>query len=174
VGKRVARDADGWSERSQSGHHRGNRGVAALATAGVAGAVGGLVGDAAETVFGSGLTSDITQHGGTLSTTFHHPFYDITQAAFVDAQNLKPGDDLQTPTGEAVVTSVRLYHANTVTYDLTIGNLHTYYVLAGSTPVLVHNCTTDEEGYPFRPAGERDGVGFGVNAPDFGPVWQRG
>jgi RHS repeat-associated protein len=84
-------------------------------------------------------SSDVTQHDGTLTTTFHHPFYDITQAAFVDAQNLKPGDELQTPTGYAVVTGVRLYHANTVTYDLTIGALHTYFVVAGDTPVLVHN-----------------------------------
>ncbi len=86
----------------------------------------------------------VTEHGGTLTTTFHHPFYDITQAAFVDAQYLKSGDQLQTPTGYALVTSVRLYHANTVTYDLTIGALHTYYVVAGDTPVLVHNC---EVGY---------------------------
>src|SRR5439155_3396305 len=41
------------------------------------------------------------------------------------------------------VDSVRLYHATQATYDLTIGGLHTYYVLAGSTPVLVHNCGLD-------------------------------
>ncbi len=94
------------------------------------------------TVASPGLTdaSDAAAHGGTLITTFTHPFYDITQAAFVEAQNLTSGDELQTPTGGAVVTSVRLYHANTVTYDLTIGALHTYYVVAGDTPVLVHNC----------------------------------
>jgi RHS repeat-associated protein len=86
------------------------------------------------------VSADAAQHGGTLTTTFHHPFYDITQAAFVDAQNLKSGDRLQTPTGYAVVTSVHLYHANTITYDLTISALHTYYVVAGDTPVLVHNC----------------------------------
>ena len=80
-----------------------------------------------------------TEQGGTLTTTFHHPFYDITQAAFVDAQNLEPGDELQTPTGYAVIDTIHRYHANTVTYDLTIGNLHTYYVVAGDTPVLVHN-----------------------------------
>jgi hypothetical protein len=74
-----------------------------------------------------------------LTTTFHHPFYDETQSAFVDAKDLKPGDVLQTPTGTAQVTGVRLYHANTTTYDLTIGTLHTYYVEAGSTLVLVHN-----------------------------------
>ncbi|MDF3301636.1 LamG-like jellyroll fold domain-containing protein [Streptomyces tropicalis] len=77
---------------------------------------------------------------GHLTTTFHHPFYDETRSAFVEAKDLKPGDVLQTPTGTTEVTGVRLYHANTTTYDLTIGSLHTYYVLAGETPVLVHNC----------------------------------
>jgi RHS repeat-associated protein len=78
--------------------------------------------------------------GAHLTTTFHHPFYDETQSAFVEAKDLKSGDVLQTPTGTAEVTGVRLYHANTTTYDLTIGTLHTYYVEAGDTPVLVHNC----------------------------------
>jgi hypothetical protein len=49
------------------------------------------------------------------------------------------GDVLQTPSGTAQVTGVRLFHANTTTYDLTIDGLHTYYVEAGDTPVLVHN-----------------------------------
>ncbi|MFI1167099.1 LamG-like jellyroll fold domain-containing protein [Streptomyces sp. NPDC020801] len=80
-----------------------------------------------------------------LTTTFHHPFYDETQSAFVEAKDLKPGDVLQTPTGTTEVTDVRLYHANTTTYDLTIGTLHTYYVEAGATPVLVHNCGDDDE-----------------------------
>ncbi|MFF7213164.1 LamG-like jellyroll fold domain-containing protein [Streptomyces sp. NPDC008238] len=75
-----------------------------------------------------------------LTTTFHHPFYDQTQSAFVEAKDLHASDVLQTPTGTAEVTGVRLYHADTTTYDLTIGTLHTYYVEAGNTPVLVHNC----------------------------------
>ncbi|MEU9450647.1 polymorphic toxin-type HINT domain-containing protein [Streptomyces sp. NPDC048277] len=79
-----------------------------------------------------------------LTTTFHHPFYDETQSAFVEAKDLKAGDVLQTPTGTAEVTRVRLYHAHTTTYDLTIGTLHTYYVEAGTTPVLVHNCDDGE------------------------------
>jgi hypothetical protein len=80
-------------------------------------------------------------HGGTLTTTFHHPFYDRTQAAFVDAEALRVGDELQTPDGgTATVTGLRLYHATQTTYDLTVGGLHTYYVTAGTTPVLVHNC----------------------------------
>ena len=80
-----------------------------------------------------------TTSSSVLTTTFHHPFYDETQNSFVQAENLHPGDTLQTPTGTARVTAIHLYHANTTTYDLTIGTLHTYYVLAGSTPVLVHN-----------------------------------
>ncbi|MER7309884.1 Teneurin-1 [Streptomyces griseoluteus] len=99
-----------------------------------------------------------TTHDAHLTTTFHHPFYDETQSAFVEAKDLTPGDVLQTPTGTTEVTGVRLYHANTVTYDLTIGTLHTYYVEAGTTPVLVHNCGTGTgpggpalEGDPYSP-----------------------
>jgi hypothetical protein len=68
-----------------------------------------------------------------LQTTFHHPFYDETRSAFVEAKDLQPGDVLQTPTGTTEVTGVRLYHENTSTYDLKIGSLHTYYVEAGNT-----------------------------------------
>jgi hypothetical protein len=74
------------------------------------------------------------------STTFHHQFYNITREAFVGASELKAGDQLQQSAGSpAVVESVRLYHAKIFTYDLAISGLHTYYVLAGETPVLVHN-----------------------------------
>ena len=82
-----------------------------------------------------------TAAGSTLTTTFHHPFFDITQAAFTEADNLHTGDRLQTTDGgTATITNLRLYHQTTTTYDLTIGGLHTYYVLAGPTPLLVHNC----------------------------------
>jgi hypothetical protein len=88
----------------------------------------------------AGLTALAVATGGTLTTTFTHPFYDITQASFVEADHFHAGDVLQTPAGEAEITSLHLYYASTVTYDLDIGALHTYYVAAGSTPVLVHNC----------------------------------
>ncbi|MCZ1000447.1 polymorphic toxin-type HINT domain-containing protein [Streptomyces mirabilis] len=101
-----------------------------------------------------------TAQSAHLTTTFHHPFYDETQSAFVDAKDLRTGDVLQTPTGTAEVTGVRLYHANSTTYDLTIGTLHTYYVEAGSTPVLVHNanavakCGRAAPGYQYRGASQ--------------------
>ncbi|MFI5676910.1 LamG-like jellyroll fold domain-containing protein [Streptomyces cellulosae] len=91
--------------------------------------------------------SGATMQDAHLTTTFHHPFYDETRSAFVEAKDLEPGDVLQTPTGTTEVTGVRLYRANTTTYDLTVGSLHTYYVLAGATPVLVHNCEGSIEGH---------------------------
>jgi hypothetical protein len=74
-----------------------------------------------------------------MTTTFHHPFYDRTQSAFVEAAALNAGDELQTPTGTAVVKSKRAYHTTAVTYDLTVDGLHRYYVLAGAVQILVHN-----------------------------------
>ncbi|MEU5260408.1 polymorphic toxin-type HINT domain-containing protein [Amycolatopsis sp. NPDC021455] len=76
-----------------------------------------------------------------MTTTYHHPFYDVTRGAFVEAVDLQVGDRLQTADGgEATVEEVTPYHSTEVTYDLTIDELHTYYVYAGDTPVLVHNC----------------------------------
>jgi hypothetical protein len=48
---------------------------------------------------------------------------------------------LKTAPGAAVpVTSVLIWHHQHLTHDLTVATTHTYYVLAGATPVLVHNC----------------------------------
>jgi hypothetical protein len=78
---------------------------------------------------------------GKLTTTDHHPFYVVNRAAFVEAAHLRPGDRLQEPGGQtAEVLTVHRYIATAVTYDLTINGLHTYYVQAGETLVLVHNC----------------------------------
>ncbi|MGW2722748.1 LamG-like jellyroll fold domain-containing protein [Streptomyces sp. NPDC001492] len=113
------------------------------ASAAVLGALSGGHGHgdapATQPVAAVSTVSEATAQDAHLTTTFHHPFYDQTQSAFVEAKDLKPGDVLQTPTGTTEVTGIRLYHANTTTYDLTIGSLHTYYVEAGDMPVLVHN-----------------------------------
>ena len=67
--------------------------------------------------FGHGVAQGATSdaQGAHLTTTFHHPFYDETQSAFVEGKDLKAGDVLQIPTGTAEVTGVRLYHAYTTT-----------------------------------------------------------
>jgi hypothetical protein len=43
--------------------------------------------------------------------------------------------------------ALHAYTAEMVTYNLTVDNLHTYYVLAGGVPVLVHNCRGGSEIY---------------------------
>jgi hypothetical protein len=116
-------------------------------------AAAGHVRAKAPTVAGS--VAGVAVHGGTVTTTFHHPFYDQTQAVFTDAEYLHAGDVLQTPAGTAQVTGVRLFHANTTTYDLTIDGLHTYYVVAGDTPVLVHNINS------ACPTGSQVGINSG-------------
>jgi hypothetical protein len=129
--------------------------AAAWSSSDVAPAAGSLAQASAATA--SVTSAAAAVGGGTLTTTFTHPFYDITQAAFVDAQYLHLGDRLQTPTGTAAVTDLHLFHADTTTYDLTIGALHTYYVLAGTTPILVHN--SDGCGATPRDGGTHDGNG---------------
>ena len=89
-----------------------------------------------------GAAAPASADTSTLTTTFHHPFYDVTQAAFVDAVDLHPGDQLQTADGTtAQVTTVRAYHQTEITCDLTIDGLHTYYVNAGTT-ALRYSSTT--------------------------------
>ncbi|MGX9920953.1 polymorphic toxin-type HINT domain-containing protein [Streptomyces sp. NPDC002248] len=75
-----------------------------------------------------------------ITSTDNHPFWSPNRHAWVDAANLVAGDTLITPTGSSVqVVETRHYLRTQRTYDLTVDRTHTYYVLAGDTPVLVHN-----------------------------------
>ncbi|MFD7083922.1 ricin-type beta-trefoil lectin domain protein [Streptomyces sp. NPDC059918] len=76
----------------------------------------------------------------TLHTTSKHPFWDTTTRTWVPAEALVPGHELTTPDGHPVrVVEVRRTPGEAIRYNLTVDGLHTFYVLAGSTPVLVHN-----------------------------------
>ncbi|MDH6113512.1 RHS repeat-associated protein [Kitasatospora sp. MAP12-15] len=75
-----------------------------------------------------------------ITSTSNHPYYDVTAHTWQNAGDLRPGDLLQTPDGgTATVMATRSYTDPQITYDLTVDDVHTYYVLAGITPVLVHN-----------------------------------
>ncbi|MFJ5229290.1 RHS repeat-associated core domain-containing protein [Kitasatospora sp. NPDC088391] len=75
-----------------------------------------------------------------LVSTSNHPYWDETTQEWTLAADLRPGDDLRTTSGTVRVESLRSYRsAPTSAYNLTVAELHTYYVLAGSAPVLVHN-----------------------------------
>ncbi|MCX5607576.1 LamG domain-containing protein [Streptomyces sp. NBC_00047] len=77
----------------------------------------------------------------TIQTTKHHQFYETTQNAWTQAGDLKAGQKLQNGDGApTAIVEVKSYTAEHITYDLSVEDLHTYHVLAGATPVLVHNC----------------------------------
>ncbi|WP_229068507.1 polymorphic toxin-type HINT domain-containing protein [Actinoplanes sp. DH11] len=76
-----------------------------------------------------------------VQTTHNHPFWDRTTRQWTDADSLKTGHQLQTTESAPVtVAGKRTFTGSQWMRDLTVANVHTYYVLAGTTPVLVHNC----------------------------------
>ncbi|MFI9563406.1 polymorphic toxin-type HINT domain-containing protein [Streptomyces rishiriensis] len=94
----------------------------------------------------------------TLHTTSEHPFWDSTTRTWVPAAGLTPGHALTTPDGRTIrVLKVQPTPGTATRYNLTVDRLHTFYVLAGSTPVLVHN---------------RCGSGDGTTKPAY--VWHAG
>ncbi|MFE1199740.1 polymorphic toxin-type HINT domain-containing protein [Streptomyces olivaceoviridis] len=76
----------------------------------------------------------------TLRTTSLHLFWDDTTHTWVQAGKLKPGHLLNTASDMHVrITAIKRRVGSADMYNLTVSDLHTYYVLAGATPVLVHN-----------------------------------
>lgn len=75
-----------------------------------------------------------------LTATYEHPFWSSSANRWVNSGDLTPGTTLLTEDSKTVtITANKPYDQHARTYNLTIDNLHTYYVLAGQTPVLVHN-----------------------------------
>jgi RHS repeat-associated protein len=101
----------------------------------------------------------------TLKTTAHHPFWNDSTDTWTDAADLTAGDVLRTTkAGEKVtVQKVRAHTGNRTMNDLTVEGTHTYYVLAGVTPVLVHNCDTV---YRNLHPGENPADGLVAKNPD--------
>ncbi|MFD4524187.1 polymorphic toxin-type HINT domain-containing protein [Streptomyces sp. NPDC058470] len=89
-----------------------------------------------------------------LTATHEHPFWSPSEGGWVEAGSLTTGMTLLTDTGDTViVTGNRGYTQHATTYNLTVDDLHTYYVLVGKTPVLVHNSSCSV-GSVTGPAGE--------------------
>ncbi|WP_340385415.1 RHS repeat-associated core domain-containing protein [Streptomyces sp. SS7] len=78
-----------------------------------------------------------------LVATVTHPFWVVSEQAWIKAGDLEPGMTLRTPSGDTVeLTANRHFDKRQRTHDLTITGIHTFYVLADVTPLLVHNCPT--------------------------------
>lgn len=85
-----------------------------------------------------------------VSATEGHPFWVADSQEWVDAGQLETGQWLQTSAGTWVqITALRAHEATTTVHNLTVEDLHTYYVLAGATPVLVHNCNKNQGIYEY-------------------------
>ncbi|MFJ8750205.1 polymorphic toxin-type HINT domain-containing protein [Streptomyces sp. NPDC102441] len=83
-------------------------------------------------------TADIT-------ATEHHPFWTVDPALWTNATDLTPGNWLRTSAGVRVqVERVSKWTAPQKVHNLTVARLHTYYVIAGETPLLVHNAKRDK------------------------------
>jgi len=90
------------------------------------------------------IVTDDEGRSSTINTTANHPFWDATAHQWQLAGQLRAGHELRTAnTTRARVVAVIEFPAARHMFNLTVTDIHTYYVLAGKTPVLVHNtCPT--------------------------------
>ncbi|OJF10724.1 hypothetical protein BG844_30460 [Couchioplanes caeruleus subsp. caeruleus] len=85
-------------------------------------------------------TQDSAGRRGSIHTIQNHLFWSQSTKEWTEAKDLRPQTELRTTSAEQVhVTDVQTHDGVQTMYDLTVSNIHTYYVLAGTTPVLVHN-----------------------------------
>jgi hypothetical protein len=85
--------------------------------------------------------ADVTvDSGAVLHTTQEHRFWNATTRQWTEAARLRAGDSLRSSTGAApTVAAVQAFSGDRVMYNLTVADLHTYYVMVGGSSVLVHN-----------------------------------
>ncbi|UUU31641.1 polymorphic toxin-type HINT domain-containing protein [Streptomyces sp. CA-210063] len=99
------------------------------------------------------LSFETTDGTDSLVTTTTHPFWSDSEDAWVEAGDLQPGMTVRAADGSRVpVVKVRDFAERQRTFDLTISDIHAYYVLAGEKPLLVHNssfvCKDGPNGWP--------------------------
>ncbi len=95
----------------------------------------------------------------TIHTTAEHPFWIPERQQWIDAGTVRPGDYLgaQASQDPVKVGTVSTFIGRRTMYNLTVADLHTYYVLAGTTPVLVHKAVLSQF---RRVAGITYGIGM--------------
>jgi hypothetical protein len=108
----------------------------------------------------------------TVRTTQNHPFWNDKAKQFVAAAALlgavlfgaqaTTAESATAATTSPVVESVQNYTGDRIMYDLTVDEIHTYYVIVGTTPVLVHNnnaewCPLSGDGYHSTDPGDELG-----------------
>ncbi|WP_433230023.1 polymorphic toxin-type HINT domain-containing protein [Micromonospora sp. CA-248260] len=105
--------------------------------------VGLIVGDGHKNLVEVTVDTDGAKgdESGSVIATDGHPFWVADLKKWVPATDLEPGQWLRTSAGTYVqIEAVRAFTPERRVHNLTVEGIHTYYVLAGTTPVLVHNC----------------------------------
>jgi len=84
---------------------------------------------------------DLHVGGGSIKTTEDHPFWNQTDGEWQQASNLDPGDFVLSSDGDLLgVGGIDWVSAQRSTaYNLTVRDIHTYFVVVGDEEVLVHN-----------------------------------
>ncbi|MFG1610653.1 RHS repeat-associated core domain-containing protein [Actinoplanes sp. NPDC049265] len=94
--------------------------------------------------------TDLTIGRAVLKTTANHPFWSEDRKAWIEAADLELEEHLRTAAGHRLpIVTGTTYRDVRMMYDLTVDTVHTYYVLAGNAPVLVHNCDWTSDGNLF-------------------------
>ncbi|MFE4359950.1 polymorphic toxin-type HINT domain-containing protein [Kitasatospora sp. NPDC056800] len=92
----------------------------------------------------------------TVHTTSNHPFWDDTTRSWTPAGELTVGHVLKSESGDLIeVAAVRPVAGRSWMYNLTIADFHTYYVVAGDVPILVHNSCGPDMGSAARAAAKQ-------------------
>ncbi|WP_079125462.1 RHS repeat-associated core domain-containing protein [Streptomyces lushanensis] len=106
------------------------------------------------------ITIDDGSGAAKLTATDGHPFWVPDLREWVEAAKLQPGQWLRTSTGTwTQVTAVTTRTQKGTVNNLTVDDLHTYYALAGTTPILAHN--SNECPFTFADMGNGDFVSPG-------------
>jgi hypothetical protein len=83
----------------------------------------------------------------TIHATDGHPFWVAGANRWEDAIDLDAGEDLRTSDGGQVEVVSTVVSVRTATvHNLTIEDIHTYYVRSGAEDVLVHNSSAQQQG----------------------------
>ncbi len=104
---------------------------------------------------------------GVLETTADHPFWNVSDRSWQPAADLDDGDLLRAADGSFVETSGLSGELGVGdAYNLTVDNLHTYFVVVDGRSVLVHN-TCD-----ITPVNGRNPINSGYAGRTYdGPGW---
>jgi hypothetical protein len=111
------------------------------------------------------IVVNTAQGQGTIDSTAHHLFWDLTTRAWTEADQLKVGDRLWTPDGQ-LATVARLVSVPGAEdmWDLTVANDHDFYVVSVDTAVLVHNCPVEPyQVGPYNELQDQSEVGDGLD-----------